>query len=111
MDIKDFLRDAKRMCEAQDGTCHNCPVDNTPFDGCIIRVLNSFDIKDEEINAVEEWSKEHPFISNRQKVIEIFGEDSSMILEAMSETWADGEYKNPDKEEDEDGEDIGQFED
>lgn len=102
MDIKDFLRDAKRMCEAQDGTCHNCPVDTTPFSGCIIRVLNSFDIQDTEIEAVENWAKEHPLVTNRQKVEEVFGSDSKILI-AMPSNWLDLEYHDPKcKEEDED---------
>lgn len=102
MDIKDFLRDAKRMCEAHDRTCLNCPGDQILRRNCRLRILNQIGVSVDEINVVKKWSEEHPFISNRQKVIEIFGEDSSLILENMSEVWAASEYKNPNKEEDED---------
>lgn len=111
MELNDFLRDARRMCEAHDGTCRNCPGDQEPSKSCRLRILNQIGVSVDEIYAVEKWSEEHPFVSNRQKVIEIFGANASMILEAMSEAWLDSEYKNPNKEEDEDGEDIGQFED
>lgn len=111
MELTDFLRDARRMCEAHDGTCRNCPGDQTPNGSCRLRILNQIGVSVDEIYAVKKWSEEHPFISNKQKVIEVFGEDASLILGGMSEAWADREYKNPNKEEDEDGENIGQFED
>lgn len=101
MDAKDFLRDSKRMCEAHDHSCHNCPGDLTPKDGCIIRVLNTLDIRDAEIEAVENWAKENPLVTNRQKVTEVFGSDSKILI-AMPSNWLDLEYFDPKCKGDED---------
>lgn len=102
MDARDFIKNAKRMCNAHDGSCHDCPGNSTPKDGCIIRVLNSFDIRDAEIEAVENWAKEHPLVTNRQKITEVFGLNSKILM-AMPSHWLDQEYVEPKSKEDEDG--------
>lgn len=102
MDVKDFLRDLKRMCDSHDGSCIGCPGNLTPKDGCRLRILRHIDISEAEVNAVEKWSKENPFVTNRQIVEEVFGSDSKILI-AMPSNWLDLEYHDPKcKEEDED---------
>lgn len=94
MDAKEFLRDLKRMCDAYDGSCHGCPANLTPKDGCRLRILRQLDISEAEVNAVENWAKEHPIVTNRQKVEEVFGSDSKILI-AMPSNWLDLEYHDP----------------
>lgn len=102
MDAKDFFRDLKRMCNSYDGYCVTCPGNLTPKDRCRLRILGHIDISEAELNAVENWAKEHPIVTNRQKVEEVFGSES-MILIAMPSNWLDQEYFDPKcKEENED---------
>lgn len=98
MDAKDFLRDLKRMCNSHDGSCVGCPGNLMPNDRCRLRVLRHIDISEAEVNAVENWSKEHPFVTNRQKVTEVFGSDSKILI-AMPSNWLDLEYFDPKCEE------------
>lgn len=102
MDIRDFIKNAKRMCNAYDGSCNGCPGNLSPKEGCIIQVLNAFDIRGAEIEAVENWAKAHPLVTNRQKVEEVFGSESKILI-AMPSNWLDLEYFEPKcKEENED---------
>lgn len=102
MDVKEFLRDLKRMCNSYDGSCIGCPGSSIPKNGCELLVLKHLDISEAEVNAVENWAKEHPLVTNRQKIEEVFGSGSKILI-AMPSNWLDLEYYEPKcEEEDED---------
>jgi hypothetical protein len=108
MDAKQFLKEARRMCKTfveGDMQCHDCPME----DGVLCNLRTAFrgentTISDEAIvAAVEQWSKEHPLVTNGQKLREFvtalgghfptMGEAHGTITLTISSDWWDAEYK------------------
>ena len=62
MDAVKFLKEYKRMCGHDNGTCHECPIGKLRNKHCIevcddvFIYLHPFEV----VSAVEEWSEEHP---------------------------------------------------
>lgn len=92
----EFLKEYNRMCETNKD-CQGCPLKGTT---CSIGTELS---EEEMINIVdktEQWSKEHPIMTNVQKLKEVFGEKaiyaiSSQNVQALKD-WLDEPYKEPD---------------
>lgn len=78
MDALEFLKAERRMCASFDGKCVKCPLGDT---GCCDIVGDTDGELENEVAAVEQWSKEHPR-KTRQ----------SVFLEQCPEAWtyADG---------------------
>lgn len=62
---KEYLTEKKRMCNYHKGSCSLCELANN----CCNR---NFKVE-EAIAIVEQWSKDKPIITNRQKYYEVFG--------------------------------------
>ena len=89
MDAVKFLKEVNRICETVD--CPDCPLDNANL--CINDT--TVDGEEEKVcSIVEQWSKEHPIMTNRQKFREVFGENVCPTVE-----WWGEEYKVPNGEE------------
>ena len=75
MEALEFLKEAKRMCETID-LCSECPANAC---GC----QDSFVYWDYEkmIEVVEQWSKEHSVITNRDKLREIISDTFCIPLD------------------------------
>lgn len=85
-------------CNCSDCKCCKCPLDDG--DICICSFYDSFQV----IERVHKWAKEHPFVTNRDKLKELFGTKivNSLYIygEVRSEDvsfsdWLDQEYKKP----------------
>ena len=109
MEALDFLKEYKRMCGAYKN-CFRCPLKGTECS------LNHELSKEEMINIVdktEQWSKEHPLVTNRMKIREVFGEieikdlfncrlkhgsEDYTEIEILEAKWWDKPYKEPEHE-------------
>ena len=72
METLDFLKEAQRMCKSYPD-CKGCPLRN--FACGFIRCIERFSDADVQcqVKVVEQWSKEHPIITNARKFEEVFG--------------------------------------
>lgn len=73
MEALEFLKEAQRMCKSYPD-CKGCPLLNSPCG--FIRSIEGHSDADIRctIKVIEQWSKEHPIITNAQKLKEVFGE-------------------------------------
>ena len=89
MEAIEFLKEAQRMCKKHH--CVECPVG---------KYINYSEYKLEEIvSDVEQWSKEHPLVTNKMRIREVFGDEaiyaiSSPNVQALKD-WLDEPYKEP----------------
>lgn len=73
MDALIFLKEFGRMCDANN-RCGCCPIYNICLSNGLNNCREALQKKSEEvIKTVEEWSKEHPAMTNAKKFEEIFG--------------------------------------
>ena len=93
MDAVKYIKEYRRMCASFGGSCDGCPISRAKMrDNCSC---------DEFINAnpeiavenVEYWSNEHPVMTNRQKLVEVFGKKADCLTAPSG--WWDEEYKEP----------------
>lgn len=88
MDAVKFLKECNRICKTFE--CNYCPL----YDGdaCFLDT-------DEEkaVAIVEQWSKEHPIMTNKMKFEEVFGKtcDENGELVLVRQSWWMEEYKEP----------------
>mgnify|MGYP003298736956 CR=1 FL=1 len=87
MNAVDFLKERARMCKFFANSCSECPI----FEfGC------GSSNYEETVSAVEQWSKEHPVMTNAMKFEEVFG----CFAPAggwpyLPQSWWDEPYKEP----------------
>ena len=86
MDAVRFVEDFGYICSHYD--CQECPLYNERCD------LVGTSQKDAEkiVAIVEQWSKEHPPMTNRQKFKEVFGTDAIYMMEKFHSGWLGEEY-------------------
>ena len=96
MDAVKFLEENRRMCNLQE-SCRQCPISS--FNNKYDLYCSSFgrEHPEEAVAIVEQWSKEHPIITNWQKFQEVFGTTIDPVT-AIVEWWSE-EYKAPKGEE------------
>ena len=94
-EFKEVIKQFNRMCEAQEKICDKCPVNKKRGLFNCWRAL-AFN-PDEMEESVMQWAKEHPPITNNDKIKEIFGLDFKSTFTASPWTleWLDEEYKEP----------------
>lgn len=114
MEFKEFCKERDRMCQYHSGKCKEniCPLFNVKNNNRLHRCDYGIFLEPEEAEiAVSEWSKEHPFVTNRKKFKEVFGfniiiepekegdfvMNKEVLLERV-EKWLQREYKPPRKE-------------
>lgn len=69
MKALEFLKEIKRMCTVNKD-CYGCPLNGTT---CSISPELSEEQMINIVNKIEQWSKDHPIITNAQKFKEVFG--------------------------------------
>ena len=75
MEALDYFKEARRMCKSYPD-CKGCPLINSPC-GSIRCLEGRSDAEMRcEIKVVEQWSKEHPLVTNEMKVREVFGDNA-----------------------------------
>lgn len=57
MDALEFLKEERRLCASFDAMCVKCPLGDI---GCCVIVGGTSREIENEVAAVEQWSKEHP---------------------------------------------------
>lgn len=92
MDAVKYLKESNRMCYSIN-FCTECPLDKENL--CANSVTNGEEEK--VVMLVEQWSKEHPLITNRQKFQQVFGRPLHRIKNPTG--WWDEEYKPPKEDE------------
>lgn len=87
MDAVKFLKECNRICATVD--CLDCPLHDEHI------CMHGIEEGEEEkaVSIVEQWSKEHPVMTNRMKIKEVFGCNPSIHL--IDDCWLDEEYKEP----------------
>ena len=98
MEALEFLKENKRMCTVNKD-CYGCPLKGTT---CSISPELSEEQMIDIVSKTEQWSKEHPLVTNRMKIREVFGDDamytiSSPNVQALKD-WLDEPYKEPEHE-------------
>ena len=96
----DYLKEKARMCKAENKG-FNCPMEmrnngaNMPC-----RVFEE-NYPDKAVIIVDEWSRQHPIVTNREKFAEVFGAMSfaafvwNNLKSGGYDEWWDKEYKAP----------------
>lgn len=78
MDAVEFVKEKRRICEAHQ-SCTGCPLGI--FTDC------GREVTEELVKAVEEWSEEHPVMTNWEKFEEVFGRDMSWLTTIPPNEW------------------------
>ena len=92
MEAIEFLREYNRMC-AVNKDCHGCPLKGST---CSLNAELSEKQLANIVGKTEQWSKEHPVITNEMKLKSVFGGKaiyaiSSPNVQALKE-WLDEPY-------------------
>ena len=90
MDAVEFLKERARMCKSFPDFCSGCPLFSVGCGG---------GDPDETVSAVEQWSKEHPVVTNGMKFEEVFGCFSPKPGYYLPDAWWDEPYKEPEGKE------------
>lgn len=84
MDAVEYVKAMKRMCESHDSKCRDCLLSTV---GCGY----SGDVE-AAVAIVEDWAKEHPIVTNAEKLVEVFGK---IRLKDITPEWLKQEYREP----------------
>lgn len=95
MDAIEFLKEKDRMCKCyQKKNCEGCPFEES--EQGIHHVLCAFKLDmwepEEYIDRVRAWRVEHPILTNRVKLKEVFG---IAFPELLQDGWWDEPYEEP----------------
>lgn len=95
MEALEFIKEAKRKCMSI--TCDACRSERL---GVMCHLLDwSEDEMEQLVSTIEQWSKEHPLVTNKMRIREVFGDEaiyaiSSPNVQALKD-WLDEPYKKP----------------
>lgn len=108
MEAAKFIKEACRMCGNYH--CDDCPV-GPPCISDSTSLADDDKALEKYIEMVEKWSKEHPIITNSNKIEEVFGKDILHRFENVADNtrnealkrlildFLNGEYEEPTKKE------------
>lgn len=71
MDALEFLKEERRLCASFDAMCVKCPLGDI---GCCVIVGGTSREIENEVAAVEQWSKEHPRKTRQSVFLEQYPE-------------------------------------
>lgn len=109
MEARKFLKEYMRMCASM--PCSLCELHGEQT-SCLDDLDDKSSDKDIDtvVGAVEKWSAEHPVITNEDKMVKIFGDETVAFLETYiryictdmpfkkeASAWLEEEYKDVDK--------------
>ena len=83
MDALKFFKEKERLCDSYTG-CETCPLNGY--------VCDFGDNPEKSVAIVEQWSKEHPKMTNASKLLEVFGR---IRLSDITPDWLRQEYREP----------------
>jgi len=93
MDALEFLKEYNRMCVVNKD-CHGCPLKGTT---CSLGSELSEEQMTIIVEKTEQWSKEHPIITNARKFEEVFGLPAHCMIDQDAQWW-DEPYKESEHE-------------
>ena len=109
MEASKLIKESVRMCGNHH--CDDCPVGNLSCLNDATSLADDDKTLEKYISIVEKWSAEHPVVTNLDKMVEIFGDETVDFLEAYlrfvcadgdfkkeASAWLGEEYKDVDKE-------------
>jgi hypothetical protein len=110
MDAVKFIKEDTRMCDSH-YRCSRCPISQEIMKGDEV-FLSCGQFRrahpDVYVSVVEQWSKEHPLVTNAQKFKEVFGVGpeycssplrTSETGNVLAHEWWDEPYKEPEGKE------------
>lgn len=89
MDAVEFIKERKRYCMNIDMDCSTCGLSN---EGIRCGYMNGIDNPKALVDFIEQWSKEHPKMTNADKLLEVFGK---FRLSNITPEWLRQEYREP----------------
>jgi hypothetical protein len=101
MKLKEAMRIYRRICKNNKDKCNECPLDVFGSLSCLQFMVDNTD-KAEEV--LEQWNREHPATTNRDKFFEVFGKQTyhdecceicNTTFPCFNCDWWDEEYKEP----------------
>lgn len=97
-EFTEVTKQHRRMCDYYDGSCEsrNCPLKGNMICRNVIYKVCEEEIKEAE-EIIIQWAKEHPAMTNADKLKEVFGQ---LVFECIYEQdsdkeWWSREYKKP----------------
>ncbi len=91
MEALEFLKEYSRMCTMYK-SCRGCPLGMDQCAGFCNEMSEKQIIN--MMEKTEQWSKEHPIITNARKFKEIFGLPAHCMIDQDAQWW-DEPYKEP----------------
>ena len=86
MDAVEYLKTMKRICYQYTNGCNTCPLSGN--NSCVYG--GAPEDPEEAVDIVEQWSKEHPVVTNADKLLEVFGK---FRLSNITPEWLRQEYR------------------
>ena len=90
MDAVEFIKERQRYCK--DRSCKECALNNQDI---LCGNMNFIDNPEKLVDFIERWAKEHPIVTNSDKLVEVFGE---IRYGDITPDWLKQEYKAPEGE-------------
>ena len=87
MDAVEFFKETKRLCNSY-VVCDGCPLFGYFCDFS--------DDLEKSVVVVEQWSREHPKMTNADKLVEVFG---PITFNDITSEWLGQEYREPEGKE------------
>lgn len=72
MDAVEYLKEKDRMCQSHATICYGCPIYEMGRDTDLDCIETIREKKEQAVEAVEKWAKEHPVKTRQDKFLEIF---------------------------------------
>lgn len=108
MEASKFVKESIRMCSQHN--CSGCPAEKIACINDSVGLAEDGKILEKYVAIVEKWSAEHPIVTNLDKMVEIFGDETVDFLEGYlrfkctdvafrkeASAWLGEEYKDVDK--------------
>lgn len=94
MEFQEFCKKFKHMCNSIG--CKECGIDKIAIDGteCECVIIKK---PEQAEQIVEQWAKEYPVATNRDKFREVFEVDIAIVSGLLNEEWLNQEYKEPEE--------------
>ena len=71
MEVKEFVKNIRRMCNCYDVCDKKCELYNPFCVGHIIRIFSDEEIES-VVDLVEKWAKENPIETNQDRILKLF---------------------------------------
>lgn len=87
MDAVDFIKERQRFCYGRN--CDECGLRKRRIHCGSVNEINK---PKALVDFIEQWAKEHPIVTNADKLVEVFGQ---IRLSDITPEWLKQEYREP----------------